>query len=67
MFDVVSFVGFVEGEWDGGSGGVVVVIDVYEEVFKWEFKVFGDGFDDVEVGLMGNYVGDLIGGECVLF
>ena len=57
----------VETDRNGGTRGVAVVLNVDENFFHRETGFLSNGFDDAEICLMGNEIGDVVGCQIVAF
>ena len=61
--EALGAVGLVEGDGDGGSGGVAILVEVDEDTLVGDREAVGDGVDDAQVGLVGQDELDVVGGE----
>src|SRR5579863_588408 len=52
--DAAGFERFVECDGNRSGGGVAVMVDVGEDLFRGQSEALGDGVDDAQVGLMRN-------------
>src|SRR6187431_792384 len=57
---------FIERDGDGGGGRVAVTVHINEKTIERNFQPLGDGFDDPDIGLVGNDAGDVVDREAGL-